>query len=171
MPEKKPPRNGRPPSILTLTHKDRVFLHLALKVGEEAAACELNIEHDYARKLVNRKVVRDYLESYRMMLLKHLAAYEMSQILKFPVTRDDLIGRLFTLSNFAPQETNGTIDGQVKAIQGIATLLGLEFTQRDADNFFKGKSVDQIRNFAKYGDFEKPKEEDALPGKDSPAGG
>jgi hypothetical protein len=82
-----------------------------------------------------------------------MARWEVNQITKFPVGRADVISRALALALMPPNETKGDIEGQVKALEMIAEIMGMKFTPRDADHFFKDKTPEQLDDFARYGIF------------------
>jgi len=136
-----------------LTEQEKTFIHLSMATGEEKAAATLGLQPDAVAKLKKSKPVQDYLKQYRHHFLREMARYELNRITRLPVSREDVVGRLLALALTPPEETKGTIDGQVEALSTISEILGLKFTARDADSFFKGKSVEELRNYALTGDF------------------
>lgn len=142
-----------------LTEQEKTFIHLSMKLGEEKAASTLGLKPDDVAKLKKSKPVQDYLKQYRHHFLREMARYELNRITQLPVSREDVVARLLALSLTPPEETKGTINGQVEALSTISEILGLKFTARDADAFFKDKSPEQLRNYARYGKFEPTEEE------------
>jgi len=79
------------------------------------------------------------------------------------------VARLLVLGLMEPEDTKGTIEGQVEALAQIAEILGMKFSPRDADRYFDGKTPEQLRNYAKYGKFELTPEEKEKEQQDAPA--
>jgi hypothetical protein len=97
--------------------------------------------------------IQRYIQQYNHAFLREVARYELSKITRFAVTRDDVIGRLHMLALTPPDETKGSIDGQVSALNAITEILGLKFSARDADAFFKGRTQDELDYYALHGRF------------------
>lgn len=166
MPKKAVKKTPRRPSISVLTEEMKTFIHLAMKDGEQKAAAMLHLSAAEVKGMLRLKPVSDYLKQYRHAFLKQMAAYEVGRITRYPVTREDVIGRYWALANMPPEETRGNIDGQKTALDGIAEILGMKFSPRDADSFFRDKTPEQLKNYAIYGKFE-PSDEEKAPGPDA----
>lgn len=154
MPKKAVKKATRNPSAGLLTEETKTFIHLAIKDGEQKAAAAMGLDAQQVKGMLRLKPVQDYLKQYRHAFLKRMAAYEVGRITRYPVSREDVIGRYWDLAMLAPEETRGNIEGQKMALDGIAELLGMKFSPRDADAFFKDKTPEQLKNFAMYGKFE-----------------
>jgi hypothetical protein len=138
---------------LPLTEDERVFIHMVIKHGVQQAASTLNKNAKELGDLMKRRPVQRYLHGYNNEFIKQMARWEVNQITKFPVGRADVISRALALALMPPNETKGDIEGQVKALEMIAEIMGMKFTPRDADHFFKDKTPEQLDDFARYGIF------------------
>lgn len=155
--KKKPVAHRRTPTILT--EQQKVFIHLAIAHGEQEAASKLNLTKDQVLGFLKTKVVQDYLKQYRHQFLREMARYEVNRITQYPVSREDVVGRLLSLALTPPDETRGNIEGQVEALSTISEILGMKFSPRDADAYFSGKSPEQLKNYARYGKFDPTEDE------------
>ncbi|HEY1808840.1 MAG TPA: hypothetical protein VGG42_09775 [Acidobacteriaceae bacterium] len=162
-------KSPRKQPLAILSEEDRTFVHLSIKLGPEKAAAHLGWKPEQVEGLMRIKAFRDYLKRYEAQFLKTMASWEVTQVTKFPVGRGDVLGRLIALALLPPEDTKGTIDGQVEALNAISEILGLKFSPRDADAYFKDKTPDQIKNYALHGKWDLTEEEkkaaDAEPAK------
>jgi hypothetical protein len=167
-PKAKPKKKSVRGVCTVLTEQERIVAHYCIKHGTkhgpEIAARELGATVADVRHVMKRPEIQRYIQQYNHAFLKEVARYELSQITKYPVSRDDIIGRLYMLSLTPPEETKGTIDGQVSAMSAIVDLLGLKFSPRDADSFFKDKTPEELRNYALYGKFHVDADASVQPG-------
>jgi hypothetical protein len=152
-------------TVHVLTEDQKVCAHLYIKHGSSAGANKaaemLGVPADAVKTLIKTPAVQRYLQQYNHAFLKEMARFELAKVTRFPVCRDDVIGRLYTLALTPPEETKGTIEGQVKAVETIADILGLKFNPRDADTFFKDRTPQELENYARYGKFDPTEEEKA----------
>lgn len=150
-------------TVTVLTEAEKVCAHLCIKHGNTGgagqAATVLGVKAEDIKRLLKSPRVQRYLQQYNHAFVREMARIELARILKFPVTRDDVIGRLYALALVPPEETKGTIDGQVQAIETISEILGLKFSPRDADTFFKDRTPAELENYARYGKFDPTPEE------------
>jgi hypothetical protein len=161
MAEKKPIRKkksyGRGVASV-LSEQEKVAVHLYIKHGSRTGPAKiaeaLEVSLDVAKALLKQTRCANYIQTYNLTFLKHMARYELSQVTKYAVTREDIIGRLYMLALVPPDETKGTIEGQVEAMNAIIDLLGLKFSPRDADSYFKDKTAEQLRHYALHGKFD-----------------
>ncbi|MGP8269098.1 MAG: hypothetical protein ACLQLH_03445 [Terracidiphilus sp.] len=164
--KRKPKANRKPPQKKSeetprLSDLEKAFCLLAETKGITEAAIKLGLSAADARELQKRGTVKRYQESYRKAFLKEMARAEVRRIVKLNVTREDIVSGLYSLAIIPPDSTKGTILGQVNAYNSLSELLGLKLTARDADNFFKGKSPEELENYARHGSFSAPAESKA----------
>ena len=157
---KNPSRRGL---VAVLTEEQKVAAHLYIKHGSKTgppqAAEALGATPEQVKKLLDAPAVKRYIQQYNHAFLREMARYELSKITRFPVSREDVVGRLYALALTPPEETKGSIEGQVKAVETLADVLGLKFNPRDADTFFKDKTPAELENYARYGKFDVTEEE------------
>lgn len=150
-------------TVHIITEDERVVAHLYIKHGSSKGATEaashLKLTQDQVKALLKKPAVQRYLQNYNHAFLREMARYELSRVTRFSVTREDVIGRLHMLSLMPPEDTKGSIDGQVEALNAITEILGLKFSPRDADTFFANRTPEELRNYALYGKFDPTEEE------------
>lgn len=162
MPPKKKAKGSGPGArrspLGLMSEEEKICAHLSLKhkpdkVAAEMTALGYEIKLDEIKSMLGRKHVKDYLSQYRHAFLKEMARHEVHNLSRHSVTREDVVGRLLTLALVPPEETRGTIDGQVQALNTVTEILGLKFSPRDADSFFRDRTVEELDNYARYGNF------------------
>jgi hypothetical protein len=144
-----------------LTDLEKAFCMLAETKGLNEAASRLGLDQNQLRALQKSGAVRRYQEAYRKDFLREMARAEVKRIIKLNVTREDIISGLYSLAMTPAELTKGNINGQVAAYDSLSELLGLKLTPRDADNFFKDKTPEELQNFALHGSFTAPATEKA----------
>lgn len=69
-----------------------------------------------------------------------------------PLSRADVIDRLWQLAKLSPERTNGTVTGQVKAAQALEQVFALNIDRNQAlKNQLKGKSEAELEFFVVHG--------------------
>ena len=70
------------------------------------------------------------------------------------ITKDAIAKRLWELSQLAPDDTNGNINGQVKACDSLSELLGFKVKlSADVTKEFENRTPEELDFFAKNGYF------------------
>jgi hypothetical protein len=69
--------------------------------------------------------VRDYMLEHRNAVTEKLAGQEADGLRSLNLGRDQILARLWELANLKPEETRGSIAGQIKAMSMILALEGL----------------------------------------------
>ncbi|WP_433963612.1 hypothetical protein [Tunturiibacter gelidiferens] len=96
------------------------------------------------------------MENYRDRLMTQMVKEEVRSLRKIGFTREDVLTMLHDLATAPPEKTKGSIMGQVAAIAEMSKVMGLIVSPRNPDDFFKGRTVEELENYAKYGCFTKP---------------
>ena len=138
---------------------EMAFAHVVLGQRHrnlEEAAVKLGLKPSQGRAMGERPRIRKYMAAYVQHYMERMAAKEVQLIVDGGITRDRIARRLMELADMAPKDTRFTINGQVDAALGAARILGYDMQPRNVDDFFKGKTDEQIANYAAYGTFEKP---------------
>ena len=93
-------------------------------------------------------------------------AEESGKILgqQITVTRAEVLNRFWDLARMSPEQTNGTIYGQIKAAETLAHVFDIKiFRQADLDHELRGRTTDEIDYFVANGYF--PEAAEDYPGK------
>ena len=88
-------------------------------------------------------------------------AEESGKILgeRIAVSRTEVLNRLWDLARMTPEQTNGTIYGQIKAAETLAYVFDIKIVRpADVDDLLRGRTTDEVNYFVANGYFP----EDAL---------
>lgn len=99
--------------------------HLCVEFSEEHAAATLGWDLAAVREVWNRPAVQRYLMEAQTVFLYKLASAKIRLLKKVEVNGTVVEQRLAQLMMMEPDETKGTIDGQVKAARTLAEIFGL----------------------------------------------
>ncbi len=145
-------------SLTPISDKECVFAHLLIKGDRTDAECaeQAGFARTDARKLRLKPRIQEYIRLYREQFAFMLASRELDAAAAIGIDRNALVQRLWMLANTVPERTRGSIDGQVAAVDKIADMLGYKIQPRNLDDFFKGKSDEQVANYLAYGSFDVP---------------
>jgi len=94
-------------------------------------------------------------------------AEESGKILgeRIAVSRTEVLNRLWDLARMTPEQTNGTIYGQIKATETLAYVFDIKIVRpADVDDLLRGRTTDEVNYFVANGYFP----EDALESRSRP---
>jgi hypothetical protein len=78
---------------------------------------------------------------------------------RIAVSRTEVLNRLWDLARMTPEQTNGTIYGQIKATETLAYVFDIKIVRpADVDDLLRGRTTDEVDYFVANGYFP----EDAL---------
>lgn len=122
----------------------------------EAAGKRVGYDKTMASRIYHRKPVQKYMDSYRERIMTELVRDEVRAMRKAGYSREDILSMLYDLASLPPEKTKGSIMGQVAAIAEMSKVMGLIVSPKNPDDFFKGRTEEELANFAAYGTFTKP---------------
>jgi hypothetical protein len=125
----------------TLTLDERACVHLAVEYSEEHAATTLGWELDAVHSVLARTHVRRYVERAEDAFLEKLASSKLRVLKKIGINSAAVEQRLMELAQMDPEETRGSIEGQVKALRTLAEILGM----LDNDDPLKNKTREEMQ--------------------------
>lgn len=123
----------------------------------EFAGVSVGFTKPVAVKVYHRKPVQAWIEKYRAESLRQLVLSDIRVMRRAGFTRDDILTLLHDLATVPPEKTRGSISGQVAAVSEMARVMGIQVQPRDPDAFFKGRTEEEIRNYAEHGVFSIPR--------------
>jgi|GEM_PF-3862872 len=163
----KPPARRAPRKEPPLDEQEVLFCHLVMKgTGEakttnleriEAAGAKMGWGKAESSRIYHRKPVQAYLEKYRAKLMDQMVREEVRILKRSGYTREDVLELLHSLATVPPEKTRGSISGQVAAAEAMGKIMGLVVAPRNPDEFFKGRSEEEIAHFAEHGSFAPPR--------------
>ena len=144
-----------------------LFCHLVLKGhGDpkatqleriEKAGAKVGYSASLASKVYHRKPVQQWLDKYRERMMMEMVKEEVRQLRRAGYTREDVLTILHDLAMTPAGKTRGSIAGQVSAAAEMGKIMGLIVAPRNPDEFFKGRSEEEIAHFAEHGTFNAPR--------------
>jgi hypothetical protein len=151
---KKPERV--PVALKPITGREMAFAHEMMS-GEgttlDMAAELAGIPKENAQAVWNSNRVRRYCNEYSSLVAQEMARRTAADLKKVDITPESVVMNLYALSKTPAHLTKGTITGQVEASRVILEAL---HALGDIPSGLKGKTQEQLDNFAKYGTFDKP---------------
>lgn len=124
---------------LFLTRQEQACVHISMEESREKAAVRLGWTIEQVMECLRQPHVKLYAIEYREKFMAHLARKRAASLNKVGVNSTSVQERLMELAQMAPEQTKGTIDGQVKALSALANILGLT-----KDDPLKGKSDEEL---------------------------
>jgi hypothetical protein len=122
----------------------------------ETAGDAVGFDKAKASRVYHRKPVQAWIESYRRSSLLEIVRVDVREMRRATFTREDVLTILHDLATIPPERTKDSILGQVAAVGEMAKVLGLIVAPRSADDFFKGRTEEEIEHYANYGSFTNP---------------
>lgn len=173
MPTKKAPTKRKAPRYAApITDLETEFaLHVLRGTGNiddtdtariQFAARLCGLSEDQGRRAFARKQVSQFMKDHKRREAEYLVQMEVRSLRKKGIGKAEVLAHLDRLAAIDPERTRGSIEGQVKAAQAAATILGLNVAPRDPDSFFKGRSLEEMDYYAKHGTFQKTIEGETL---------
>jgi hypothetical protein len=126
------------------------------------AARMCGLSEDQGRRAFARKQVTAFMLAHKRREGEILAQMEVRSLRKKGIGKAEVLAHLDRLAAIDPERTKGNIDGQVKAAQAAATILGLNVAPRDPDKFFEGRTTEEMAYYAMHGKFQKTIQGDTL---------
>jgi len=96
-----------------------------MKKNREAAALRLGWSIKEVLNCLKQPHVKLYAIEFRERFIKTMAQMEVAALKKTGITRSSIESRLMDLALMDPEQTKGSIDGQVKALQALGNIIGL----------------------------------------------
>lgn len=97
-----------------------------MKLSREAAATRLGWKLAQVRKTLELPHVKLYAIQYREKFISVMVNREITSLVRQGITRNTIQQRLMDLAMLTPEQTKGSIDGQVKALSELANQLGIK---------------------------------------------
>lgn len=117
--------------------------------AEAGEACGIGVQQGLAYE--QRVGVRAWMERYTEQFIAGMAQADVMKATKNNISRESILLRLWHLGNTPPQETRGSIDGQVTALMKLADLLGIAFDPNKLPEQFRNWSDEELRKYAATG--------------------
>jgi hypothetical protein len=165
--EVKPGKRRAPRKATPLSEKDIQFCHLVMKGLPdpkttqldriEAAGAAFGYSKAESSNLYHRKPVQAYMAKYRDRIMMQMVREEVRLFVRQGFTREDVLTTLYDIALLPPERTRGSVSGQVGALSTMSTIMGLITSPRNADEFFKGRTNEELEHFALHGCFAPPK--------------
>ena len=114
---------------LFLTREEQAAVHLSMEESREKAAGRLGWTMKQLLDCLKQPHVKLYAMEYREIFMKRLARSRAESLKRVGVNPTAVLERTMQLAQMDPSETNRRIDGQVKALTLLASVLGM--TQKD----------------------------------------
>lgn len=117
----------RPVGSQTVTD-ERVWAYATLranKMGPKEAAAKVGITHRQGMRWDTRKDVKEFIEEFAKKKMEHLIKESVKPLAKLDISLASILARYWELANLTPEETRGSITGQISALDGIRDTLGL----------------------------------------------
>lgn len=156
-----------PRKTAPLTERDIQFCHLVMKGLPdpkatqldriEAAGAELGYSQAESSNLYHRKPVQAYMAKYRDKMMMQMVREEVRLLRRQGFTREDVLTILYDIALLPPERTRGSLSGQVAALAAMSNVMGLVTSPRNAHEFFKGRTEEELEHFALHGCFAPPK--------------
>jgi hypothetical protein len=110
-----------------ITEAELAFAELLLKGqdSDESCAEQAGFKRGMGRQIKRRPCVRKYMQERRDRLLVEIEREEIAVLKQFEIGRDAIIARLWAIGNMDPDETKGSVVGQVQALNSLNEMLGL----------------------------------------------
>jgi hypothetical protein len=110
-----------------INDKEMAFAHLLMSgtMTDREAAQAAGLNPETASYTKARPRVRDYMTEHREAVAKKLVEQEAEGLRRLSLGRDQILKRLWELAHLSPEQTRGSITGQVKAMAMIVAIEGL----------------------------------------------
>ena len=109
---------------LALTVIEKACAVICIERDKESAALELNMSLTEVQEIMDSAPVRLYLQKIQAEEIVQMARIKVRSMRQLKIGRPEIERRLMELANMDPEKTKGTIDGQVKALNTLATRFG-----------------------------------------------
>jgi hypothetical protein len=110
-----------------ITDQEMAFARLVLSGGmtDRQAAEAVGLNPDSAAYTKSKPRVRDYMLKHRAAVEQQLVQQEAESQQRLNLDREKVLTRLWEIADLSPEQTRGSITGQVKAISMIIAIQGL----------------------------------------------
>ena len=109
---------------LALTEIEQACAIICIEKDKETAAIQLKMTMTEVNEVMGSAPVRLYLQKLQDQTIKELAKVKVRVMRKVGVCRATIEQRLMELAMMDPSQTKGSVDGQVKALNTLATRFG-----------------------------------------------
>lgn len=127
-----------------LSVDERACAHLSCEFSKEHACKVLNWSMAAVDEVLRRPAVRHYLQKADDYLLIELAKAKVRRMRKVGISQANVEERLMEIAQMGPEDTKGTVDGQVKALRTLAEILGMI---GKGDEGIKNKSREELMGY------------------------
>lgn len=124
--EEKAALEGMSEDELFLSRPELECVHISFRQDRETAAKRLGWPLKRVKETLNKPHVKLYAIRFREDFIKEFVRQEVATSRKKGVSRDTVQERLMAIAMMPPNETKGSVDGQVKALQELSAQLGLK---------------------------------------------
>jgi hypothetical protein len=110
-----------------ITDQEMAFARLVLsgKMTDRQAAEAVGLNPDTAAYTKSKPRVRAYMLEHRAAVEQQLVEQDTQELLRFNLSRDQVLTRLWEIANLDPERTRNSMSAQVKAISMIVAIEGL----------------------------------------------
>lgn len=139
------PKDGRP----VCNHLELAFCHFVMQgKSYTQAALAMGLTERDGDIYAHRANVKAYLERFTDRFLERMAMAETRKMMAAGISRDAVAQQLYYLGCMPPEETKGSIDGQVTALKELAELMGFKFDPKQLPETLRRMSEADLRNYA-----------------------
>jgi hypothetical protein len=122
-------KNQKSPEVaetecLALTEIEQACAIICIEKDKESAAIQLHMSMTEVNEVMESAPVRLYLQKLQDQTIKELAKVKVRVMRKVGICRATIEQRLMELAMLDPERTKGSVDGQVKALNTLATRFG-----------------------------------------------
>ena len=109
---------------LSLTEIEQACAIICIEKDKESAAIQLHMTMQEVGEIMDSASVRLYLQKLQDQTIKELAKAKVRIMRRVGICRGAIENRLMELAMLDPDKTRGSVDGQVKALNTLATRFG-----------------------------------------------
>jgi hypothetical protein len=116
-----------------ISDKEIRFAHLLLagEMTDRQAAEAAGLKPSTADYVKAKPRLKAYMEEYRQAVRAAVVKHEAKMLIKFEITPEQLLQRLWQIANLSPEETRGSMNAQVLAVKEL--LDRVEGRAREVD--------------------------------------
>jgi hypothetical protein len=129
---------------------------ICIERDKESAAIELKMSLAEVQEIMDSASVRLYLRKLQAEEIEQMARVKVRSMRQLKIGRPEIERRLMELANMDPEKTKGTIDGQVKALNTLATRFGYGSERDPTEDMTPEELQRLVVNKAKFIEGAKP---------------
>lgn len=135
---------------LALTVEEKACAIICIERDKESAAIELKMSLAEVQEIMDSAPVRLFLKKMQDEEIVELAKTKVRRMRRLNICRATIEQRLMELAMMDPEKTKGSVDGQVKALNTLATRFGYGKESDPTDNMTPEELQRLVVNKAKF---------------------